>query len=165
MWSMNRCLRAAGNVAGQSVDHQLSAAAMHWILACFLFQSYPPLPLPGRRRRRLPHVPEAQVAALARGAKFKVVHATVDLARKLAKQEDNLMGHNPPEDMATSSRANPNSRTASTAMAKAKKSLAARKAAPPCAHCGEPMPGNLVLLGYIHVGWVIRSLFACLHRE
>ena len=139
MWSRSRCPRATGNVAGRSVDHQLSAAAMHWILACFLFQSYPPLPLPGRRRRRLPHVPEAQVAALARGAKFKVVHATVDLARKLAKQEDNLMGHDMPEDMATSSRANPNtnSRTASTAMAKAMKSLAARKAAPPCAHCGE----------------------------
>ena len=81
--------------------------------------------------------PEAQVAALARGAKFKVAHTTVDLACKLAKQEDTLMGHNPPEDMATSSRANPNSRTASTAMAKAKKSPAARKAAPPCAHCGE----------------------------
>jgi hypothetical protein len=49
--------------------------------------------------------PEAQAAALARGAKFKVVHATVDLARKVAKQEGNLRGHNPHEDLATSSRA------------------------------------------------------------
>ena len=57
-WSRSRCPRATRNVAGRSVDRRLSAAAMHWILACFLFQSYPPLPLPGRRRRRLlPHVP------------------------------------------------------------------------------------------------------------
>jgi hypothetical protein len=66
-----------------------------------------------------------------------VVHATVDLARKVAKQEDNLTGRNPPEDMAASSRAKPNSRTASTAMAK--KSLADRNTA------ARSTPGNFSL--------------------
>ena len=83
--------------------------------------------------------PEAQAAALARGAKFKVVHATVDLARKVAKQEGNLRGHNPPEDLHLFSGLG-QSQIAEQHQPQWLRnpwSIERRPPHPPCAHCGE----------------------------